>query len=59
MIAMSFSLSLFMTVYLRRENHRRDQWAIENNMDPDSYTDEQDSMERQKGDNASFFRYTV
>ncbi|KAH6664264.1 high-affinity nicotinic acid transporter [Halenospora varia] len=59
MVAMSFLLSLFMTIYLRRENRRRDQWAIENNMMPESYTDEQKFLEREKGDNASFFRYTI
>jgi len=59
LIQMSFLLSLFMTIYLRRENCRRDQWAIDNNMMPDSYTQEQENMERHKGDNATFFRYTV
>jgi len=56
---MSFLLSAFMTMYLRKENRRRDQWAIENNRVPEAYTDEQKDLEREKGDNASFFRYTV
>ena len=59
MISMSFLLSAFMTMYLRKENRRRDQWAIENNRVPEAYTDEQKDLEREKGDNASFFRYTV
>ena len=59
MISMSFLLSAFMTTYLRKENRRRDQWAIENNRGPEAYTDEQKDLEREKGDNASFFRYTV
>ena len=59
MISMSFLLSAFMTTYLRKENRRRDQWAIENNRVPEAYTDEQKDLEREKGDNASFFRYTV
>ena len=59
MISMSFLLSAFMTTYLRKENRRRDQWAIENNRGLETYTDEQKDLEREKGDNASFFRYTV
>ena len=59
MISMSFLLSAFMTMYLRKENRRRDQWAIENNRVPEAYTDEQKDLERENGDNASFFRYTV
>jgi len=48
-----------MSLYLRRENNRRDAWAIENNMDPQNYTEDQKRAEREKGDNATFYRYTV
>jgi hypothetical protein len=56
---MSMLLSLFMRTYLSRENKRRDKWAQENNMIPGSYTEEQKFAEREKGDHASFFRYTL
>ncbi|EON63141.1 hypothetical protein W97_02368 [Coniosporium apollinis CBS 100218] len=59
LISMSFVLSLFMTMYLRWENRRRDQWALENKIMPEEYTEEQKHLEREKGDYASFFRYTV
>jgi hypothetical protein len=45
----------FMTVYLRRENARRDREYAS----PCSYTEDQRLQEKEKGDNASFFRYTV
>ena len=50
---------MFMTFYLRKENRRREQWAIDNNMQPENYTEAQKEAERQKGDNATFYRYTV
>ena len=55
MITMSTCLSTFMTIYLRRENARRDREGKA----PDSYNDDEKSAERTKGDNATFFRYTV
>lgn len=54
MITMSTCLSIFMTLYLRRENRRRDAA----NKNPELYTQEEKDAEREKGDNASFFRYT-
>lgn len=57
---MSFILCGFMTWYLRRENARRDRVAAENGWPkPEDYTEEQKVLEREKGDDASFFRYTV
>lgn len=56
---MSFILTIFMTWYLRKENARRDAWAVENNMLPEDYTEAQRTEEREKGDNATFYRYTV
>lgn len=58
-VAMSAVLTIFMSLYLRRENARRDQWAIEHNMLPENYTDAQKKEEHEKGDNATFYRYTV
>lgn len=55
MISMSVILSAFMTAYLRRENARRDREF----KDPALYTTEEMDAEREKGDYASFFRYTV
>lgn len=59
MVAMSATLTGFMSIYLRRENARRDAWAVQNNMIPENYTEEQKFAEREKGDNATFYRYTV
>lgn len=52
---MSLTLSVFMTLYLRRENKRRDA----EHKAPALYTEDEKAMERQKGDYASFFRYVV
>jgi hypothetical protein len=57
MISMSFLLSAFMTVYLRAENRRRDRRAEETHIN--GYTAEQKYEERERGDYASFFRYTL
>ncbi|KAI8173397.1 putative transporter [Colletotrichum sp. SAR 10_75] len=54
-MTMSMILSTFMTIYLRRENARRDREY----KDPSQYTAEEKAAERTKGDNATFFRYTV
>ena len=52
---MSLCLCVFMTIYLRRENARRDREYKA----PSEYTAEEKAAERHKGDNATFFRYTV
>lgn len=54
-LTMSTILSVFMTVYLRRENARRDREYKA----PSEYTEAEQLLEREKGDNASFFRYTI
>ncbi|KAF3352576.1 hypothetical protein VdG1_08917 [Verticillium dahliae VDG1] len=48
-------LCVCMTAYLRRENARRDRIYGP----PDEYTEEQRELEREKGDNATFFRFTI
>jgi len=48
-------LATFMTLYLRRENARRDRV----HKPPAQYTEEERVAEREKGDSATFFRYTV
>jgi hypothetical protein len=58
-VSMSACLTIFMSWYLRCENARRDQWATENNLLPENYTEDQKDAEREKGDNATFYRYTV
>lgn len=52
---MALVLSIFMTIYLRRENSRRDR----EHKPPSEYTEEERVAERDRGDLASFFRYTV
>ncbi|KAK4463047.1 putative high-affinity nicotinic acid transporter [Cladorrhinum samala] len=53
--AMALILSLWMTIYLRRENARRDREYKA----PSEYTEEEKHAEREKGDYATFFRYTI
>lgn len=54
-VSMSTILSIFMSWWLRRENKRRD----EMHKHPDHFTHEERHAEREKGDHATFFRYTV
>lgn len=55
-LSMSTVLSILMTIYLRRENARRDR---ENPKSPAEYSEEEKRSESDKGDYASFFRYTI
>lgn len=55
MISMSTCLCIFMTLYLRRENARRDREY----KSPAEYNANDKHAEREKGDNATFFRYTT
>jgi hypothetical protein len=54
-LSMSTILCIIMTIYLRRENARREAEYKK----PEEYTDEEKKAEREKGDHATFFRYTV
>ncbi|KIM33275.1 hypothetical protein M408DRAFT_152128 [Serendipita vermifera MAFF 305830] len=57
---MSCILSIIMTIYLRRENTRRDREGAEKGLPtPENYTEEMREAEREKGDDASFFRYVI
>lgn len=51
---MAIVLSIFMTIYYRRENARRDREYKA----PELYTEEEKVKERTRGDHATFFRYT-
>lgn len=54
-LTMSLVLSICMTVFYRWENSRRDRaYKL-----PSEYTNTEMEMEREKGDYATFFRYTV
>lgn len=55
MLTMSASICTVMTIYYRRENARRDTKYKA----PDQYTAQERALEREKGDSASFFRFTV
>jgi hypothetical protein len=59
LISMSFTLSTIMTYYYRRENARRDSQLHSRNMTIADYSSEMKWEEREKGDDATFFRYTV
>lgn len=54
-LSMSLILQVLMTIYLRRENARRDS----EHKAPEQYTVEEKAAERERGDYATFFRYTV
>ena len=61
-LTMSFCLSLFMHLWLKRENARRDALHRETAgglSHEEYYTEEKKALEREKGDHASFFRYTI
>ena len=55
MMTMSASICSFMTIYYRCENAQRDAKFKA----PEQYTAEEKALEREKGDSASFFRFTV
>lgn len=46
-------------MYLRHENARRDALASQRNISLENYSEEMKSEEREKGDDATFYRYTV
>ncbi|KAF4494161.1 allantoate permease [Fusarium agapanthi] len=52
---MALVLSIWMAIYLRRENARRDA----THKDPSLYAEDEKQTERGKGDNATFLRYTI
>jgi len=58
-ITMSMCLCTFMTFYLRHENARRDKLLAEQGRTLADFTDAEKEAEREKGDYASFFRYTI
>ncbi|KAF8882837.1 major facilitator superfamily domain-containing protein [Infundibulicybe gibba] len=58
-VTMSCCLSIFMTIYLARENARREEAMCAQGLTLDKYTEEMKVSERTKGDNATFFRYTI
>lgn len=56
-VTMSACFTIFMTLYLRRENKRRDELMASQGLTLATYTDEQKDAERERGDDAtvSFF----
>jgi len=50
---MSFCLSLFLHIYLKRENARRDEAMKAQGLTLDTYTEDMRTAEREKGDNAT------
>lgn len=54
LLTMSASICTFMTAYYRRENRRRDREFKA----PGEYTAEEKALEREKGDDATYFRFT-
>lgn len=45
--------------YLSRENSRRNLLLSEQNVTLENFSDEMKATQREKGDNATFYRYTV
>jgi MFS family permease len=58
-VTMSLVLSFIMHTYLVRENARRDTEMAAKGFTLDSYTEDMKIAEREKGDDATFFRYTT
>jgi sugar phosphate permease len=58
-VSMSFLLCAFMHLYLVKENARRDAEMQTKGLTLESYTEEMKHSEREKGDYATFFRYTI
>ncbi|KAF6745722.1 major facilitator superfamily domain-containing protein [Ephemerocybe angulata] len=56
---MSLCLSTFMHFYLKRENARRDALMRDKGLTLETYTDDMRTTEREKGDDATFFRFTI
>jgi len=56
-VTMSLVLSLFMTIYLRMENAKRDQAMKAQGLSLESYTDEMRYIEREKGDSATVSKF--
>ena len=54
---MSFALTLFMHLYLVRENRRRDEEMKAKGLTLEDYTDEMKAAERERGDYATVSRY--
>lgn len=54
-LSMSTTICTIMTIYYRRENARRDREYKK----PEEYTTAEKTAEREKGDAATFFRFTV
>jgi hypothetical protein len=52
-VSMSFLLSLFMHLYLKKENARRDAAMQSQGLTLESYTEDMKHSEREKGDNAT------
>ncbi|CZT49129.1 related to allantoate permease [Rhynchosporium secalis] len=59
LISMSFVLTSFMTIYYRRENARRDAICADRDITHGEYTEEMKWQDRERGDNAVWFRYVV
>ncbi|KAK8021586.1 hypothetical protein PG990_006724 [Apiospora arundinis] len=56
-VCMAFFLTLFMTIWCRRENARRD--AMAQQQGSQELTEEQRKLERELADNVPWFRYTI
>ena len=55
MLSMSATICTVMTIYYRAENKKRDR----EHKSPAAYTMEEKTLERQRGDHATFFRFVV
>lgn len=55
--SLAFLLTLFMTIWYRIENARRDR--VSGEVAGQELTEEQKALEQELADNAPFFRYTV
>jgi hypothetical protein len=59
LLSMSFVLALCMTVYYKIENRRRDAADRERGLTVESYTEEMKLSQEDRGDDATFWRFSI
>lgn len=59
LLCFAFVLTALMMTYYKMENNRRDARDAERGLTADTYTLEMKLQQKEEGDNATFWRYTI
>lgn len=59
LLSLAFVLTAFMMTYYKMENSRRDAKDAERGLTADTYTPEMKLQQKDDGDDATFWRYTI